>query len=102
MSWQQQNGEQVYVPEYRVEPRGDGFEPQMQFLRGGVESWLPLNADGYVLEAEIFQSFGPAQITKRIELTEAEAQRAVTCARRINGERLIGDAPRGFTDKKGD
>lgn len=77
----------TYVPAYRVEPRGNGFEPQMSYIcRGGTELWLPLNDEGYWLEPE---AYSEALVTKHIEMTEDAAKRAVLCAQRINGVQLI-------------
>lgn len=91
MGWQQRDGDQVYVPDYRIKPRDDGFEPQMSYQIGGAEVWLPLNGDGYVLEPEVWRTFDATNITKHLVLTHDLAQRALTCARRINGERLISN-----------
>jgi len=77
----------TYVPRYRIEPYGYGVEPQMSYIcRGGVELWLPINHDGYWLEPEAYSA---AEITKHVEMAEHEAQRAITCAKRINGLQLI-------------
>lgn len=90
MPWKQvAAGGEVYVPEYRVEPRDDGYEPQMRYQVAGKDLWLPLNEEGYVLQPEIWNDANEAVITKHIVLSAELAQRAVTCARRINGEQVI-------------
>lgn len=77
----------VYEPRYRIEPYGYGVEPQMSYIcRGGAELWLPLNGDGYWLEPEAYSA---AEVTKHVEMTQYDAQRAITCARRINGEQVL-------------
>lgn len=100
MGWQERHGTRVYVPEYRIEPYGDGFEPQMQYQIGGKEIWIPLDADGIVLDPNTWKNFGTPAITMRISLTKTEAERAVICARRINGDTLIRPAGANDTESK--
>lgn len=76
-----------YSPRYRVAPYGYGFEPQMSYrCGGGVEAWFPLNHEGYWLEPKAYEK---AEVTQHIEMTQEEAERAIICAKRINGIQLI-------------
>ena len=73
--------------EYRIVRRLLGFEPQYSYTAGMVKGvfWYPLNAEGYWLEPDAFNS---GTITKHISMSRAEAKRAVLRARAINEEHL--------------
>jgi hypothetical protein len=74
---------------FRIEEIEGGFEPQMLYTCGVTEAvrWFPLNAAGCWAEPDAY-SFG---VTKRRHplKTREEAERAVVCARRIEGQQLV-------------
>ncbi len=74
--------------DYRVvEIYPDVCEPQIHYNAGnGKMLWFPLDRDGAWAEPDAFST---AEITVTSLMTRAEAERAVTCARRINGEVTI-------------
>lgn len=72
---------------YRAIRRLGGWEPQMSYTAGTVDGvvWYPLNAEGYWLEPKAFSSGNPRA---HIAMTKAEAGRAITRARAINGQHI--------------
>ena len=77
--------------QYRVEESADGFEPQMLYTLGRLDgfAWFPLTANGYWADPDAFTD---GEIKIRSVQTKEDAERAIVCAKRINGEKLISAA----------
>jgi hypothetical protein len=75
--------------QYRVEKSADGFEPQMLYTLGRLDgfAWFPLTANGYWADPDAFTD-GEIKI-RSVFQTKENAERAIVCAKRINGEKLI-------------
>ena len=75
--------------QYRVEESADGFEPQMLYTLGRLDgfAWFPLTANGYWADPDAFTD-GEIKI-RSVFQTKEDAERAIVCAKRINGEKLI-------------
>ena len=78
--------------QYRVEESADGFEPQMLYTLGRLDgfAWFPLTANGYWADPDAFTD-GEIKI-RSVFQTKEDAERAIVCAKRINGEKLISAA----------
>lgn len=86
--------------QYRVEESPEGFEPQMLYTLGRLDgfAWFPLTANGYWSDPDAFTD-GEIKIRSFFPSRD-EADRAIVCARRVNGEKLIraafpASAPKG-------
>lgn len=78
--------------QYRVEESADGFEPQMLYTLGRLDgfAWFPLTENGYWADPDAFTD-GEIKIRSLFK-SKDEAERAIICAKRINGEKLISAA----------
>lgn len=71
---------------YRIRWRWFGWEPQQRYNTGkGKMLWFPLNAEGYWLDPDAYNT---EKVTKRIVLPRHQAKRAILRAQAINVQHI--------------
>lgn len=90
MGWTGEGDDRIYMPEYRVEERDGGFEPQMQYQVNHADRWYALLPTGIMADPDVWKIGSTGESYVRVILpNRGMAERAILRARTLNGQNSL-------------